>query len=145
MVEADMHVHSYFSDGYDSSEEIFKKAKQRGLKAICITDHDEVKGLAEIEFLANTLDIDTISGIEITTRFKDIDVHILGYGIRYKYLSEWLPALRYQWKAQNKRAQNILDKYAKKGIMRATLDDIKKRQDVVVLLSLLFIFVYIDL
>lgn len=127
MVEVDMHTHSYFSDGYDSPAEIFKKAKEKGLKAICITDHDEVRGLAEIEILAHSLGIDTLSGIEITTRFQGIDVHILGYGISHLYWDEWVPALKYQWNARNKRAQSILDKYAEKGIMNANFEDMQQK------------------
>lgn len=126
MVEVDMHVHSYFSDGYDSPREILMKAKKRGLKAICLTDHDEVRGLVEIEIEANLLYMDTLSGIEITTRFQGVDVHILGYGIKHMhYYSEWVDALKFQWKAWNKSAQNVLDKYAYKKIMHANFNDIK--------------------
>ncbi len=127
MVEADMHTHSYFSDGYDSPIEIFKKAKEKGLKAVCITDHDEVRGVSDVKYLAYDLGIDTLSGVEITTIVNGVDVHILGYGIKFQYWSEWVPLLKYQWNAQNKRAQNILDKYAYKGIMRATIKDVRNK------------------
>ncbi len=71
----DLHIHSTYSDGSASVEQIVKKAKEVGLKAIAIVDHsiehryglDERKAKRrqeEIEKCASKYDIDVLSGIE---------------------------------------------------------------------------------
>jgi len=42
-----MHAHSHYSDGCDSPSELALKAKEKGLKAVCLTDHDTLRGLPE--------------------------------------------------------------------------------------------------
>ena len=41
----DLHIHSTFSDGTMSPKDLVAYAKQKGLKAISITDHDTVDGV----------------------------------------------------------------------------------------------------
>jgi hypothetical protein len=42
---ADLHIHSNFSDGVDSPEEIVRLAAAAGLKTISLTDHDNIEGI----------------------------------------------------------------------------------------------------
>ncbi len=72
----DIHIHSNYSDGSDSVEEIVKYSKKIGLDGIAITDHDEVEGsLRAMEF--NSENFRVIPGIEISS----LDGHILGLGV----------------------------------------------------------------
>lgn len=41
---ADLHTHTIFSDGILTPRELFTKAKEVGLSAIAITDHDTMDG-----------------------------------------------------------------------------------------------------
>jgi predicted metal-dependent phosphoesterase TrpH len=77
--KTDLHMHTYFSDGYHSPEKLIEKANARGIKTLSITDHDNVIGIFEgIEF-ANKYGIEVIPGVEISTDIRDTEVHILGY------------------------------------------------------------------
>ncbi len=88
---ADLHIHSNFSDGLLSPEEIVRKARDSGLSAISITDHDIVDGIDSAIAEGEKLGIKVIPGIEFTTDLPDTEIHILGYFIDYK--AKWLKEL----------------------------------------------------
>lgn len=48
-MKADFHMHSCFSDGSETIMQIFSLAKEQGLKAAAITDHDTILGMKEEE------------------------------------------------------------------------------------------------
>lgn len=83
MVEYDLHIHSTASDGLLNLEEIFKIAYMKRLKGISITDHDTVSSLSQGKRLGFEFGIDFIPGIELSTVYKNKEVHILGYYIDY--------------------------------------------------------------
>lgn len=85
---ADLHIHTNFSDGLLSPEEIVKKANVAGLTIIAITDHDTVDGIPGAMAEGAILGIKVIPGIEFTTDLPDTEIHILGYYIDHK--AEWL-------------------------------------------------------
>ncbi|MCX6819540.1 MAG: PHP domain-containing protein [Candidatus Aenigmarchaeota archaeon] len=68
----DLHIHSSYSDGINTPAEIIRWAKEIGLQGIAITDHDTAEGVPKAKKIAESLDIDLIPGIEITTPFGDI-------------------------------------------------------------------------
>ncbi|ANU12143.1 PHP domain-containing protein [Planococcus antarcticus] len=80
-MKADLHVHSHYSDGADSVENVIKKAKKAGVTAISFVDHDTVSGWPEQRRIAEVYGIQAIPGIEISAYdFKrQRKVHILGY------------------------------------------------------------------
>lgn len=81
----DLHIHTFFSsDGIYSPTEIYDLARQKGLKAISFTDHNEVKANYEGVSLANRYNIKFVPGVEFNSFFESRDVHILGYFIDYK-------------------------------------------------------------
>jgi 3',5'-nucleoside bisphosphate phosphatase len=75
----DLHIHSSYSDGLLSPEEIVRYAREYHLRAISITDHDSIAGFAEASAAGKRYNIEVIPGIELSTRFADITVHLLGY------------------------------------------------------------------
>jgi len=75
----DLHLHSYYSDGIYSPEELVKKAKKFGFSIISITDHQVVDGIKEAIKFGKKYKIKVISGIEINTKFKNYSLHLLGY------------------------------------------------------------------
>lgn len=78
----DLHTHSTISDGTLSPKELIHQAKETGLSAVAITDHDSVAGLDEAQREANRLGITLIKGIEFSTAFGENRLlHILGLGI----------------------------------------------------------------
>lgn len=80
-LKADLHVHSHYSDGSDSVEDVLRRARASGVEAISFVDHDTVAGWPEIKELAAEFGIQAIPGIEISAYdFKrNRKVHILGY------------------------------------------------------------------
>jgi predicted metal-dependent phosphoesterase TrpH len=74
----DLHTHSIASDGSMSPAQLVRHAKDKGLAAIALTDHDTVEGVCEALDEGNRIGIEVIPGIEISTRYKP-EMHILGY------------------------------------------------------------------
>ncbi len=76
---ADLHLHSVFSDGTFSPEEIVKRAVELGLDALSLTDHDTVNGWHDMEQACRAEGIRWVPGIELSTSFQDLEIHLLGY------------------------------------------------------------------
>ncbi len=74
----DLHTHSIASDGSMSPAELVRHAKDMGLAAVALTDHDTVEGIREALYEGNRIGIEVIPGIEISTNYKP-EMHILGY------------------------------------------------------------------
>ena len=80
----DLHFHSTYSDGMFSPKEIAKKAKERNLAVLSLTDHNSVSGIDEMIEAGEKQGIRIVKGIEFYTRFYGQDLHLLGYGINHK-------------------------------------------------------------
>lgn len=78
----DLHVHSTASDGSLSPLKIIERAKEIGLRAVAITDHDTVEGSAEALGYPPWPSLEILSGIEISARVPSGTMHILGYLLR---------------------------------------------------------------
>lgn len=77
---ADLHCHSTFSDGSLTPLEIIQLAKEIGLSALSITDHDTVEAYKTAIPAAKEAGIILLSGIEFSATLTSVSVHILGYG-----------------------------------------------------------------
>lgn len=75
----DLHIHTNCSDGDTSPQGIVQLAVDKGLLAIAITDHDTVEGLAAAGEAAQTVALEVVPGIELSTCWKGRAVHLLGY------------------------------------------------------------------
>ena len=80
MSRIDLHAHTTASDGTASPTELVELAAREGLAALAITDHDTALGFPELEAAGRRLGIETVPGIEISTKYGGA-VHILGYYI----------------------------------------------------------------
>jgi len=76
----DLHVHTTYSDGDMTPEEMVAEAASMGLAGIAITDHDEIGGI-EIARAAAPQGFQVIPGVELSTSDGKTDLHILGYFI----------------------------------------------------------------
>lgn len=102
MKRIDLHVHTTGSDGTCSPAEVVALAKEKGLAAIAVTDHDGVGAYHEAAEAGKKLGVEVVPGIEISTKFytdkeqnKGYAVHILGYYIdvdspELKPVLEWV-------------------------------------------------------
>lgn len=66
MKNAELHIHSYYSDGQFSPKNLVKLAKKRGIKNLALTDHNSVKGVREAISEGKKIGIKIIPGIEVT-------------------------------------------------------------------------------
>ncbi len=82
----DFHMHSVYSDGSSTLEEIFEIGKNLKMSAISITDHDTVLGLEKAVDLSKKNNIPIIPAVEFTAVEKGVKFHVLGYNIDYKSL-----------------------------------------------------------
>ena len=76
---ADLHLHSSFSDGTYSPEELVSHAARHGLAAIALTDHDTVEGCERAGLACKAAGLEFISGTELTAEQNGNELHILGY------------------------------------------------------------------
>lgn len=76
---ADLHLHTNFSDGTYSPEELVAQAVKHGLAAIALTDHDTVEGCGRAAQACQGAGIEFIAGTELTAEQHGNELHILGY------------------------------------------------------------------
>ncbi len=76
----DLHAHTTHSDGTLSPAELVARAKQRGLGALAVTDHDTTSGLAEARRTGRALGVRILDGSEVTAALPSGISHILAYG-----------------------------------------------------------------
>ncbi|MDA0738206.1 MAG: PHP domain-containing protein [Nitrospirae bacterium] len=79
MPRIDLHLHTTYSDGSHSPDEVIQFAHEAGVTALAITDHDTVEGLPEAMAAGERLGIEIISGTELSSRYEGRETHILGY------------------------------------------------------------------
>jgi predicted metal-dependent phosphoesterase TrpH len=75
----DLHIHSTFSDGSMTPAELVRLARQSRLSAIAVTDHDTTDGIEEAMEAGRALGVTVISGVELSVKLGDINLHLLGY------------------------------------------------------------------
>ena len=79
----DFHMHSIYSDGVKSPEELLRHALDCNLSMMALTDHDEINGIKALRTAQDQLDpektIKIINGCEFSADYKDKSIHILGY------------------------------------------------------------------
>lgn len=80
-MKADLHNHSFLSDGALSIEDIVKYSKKVGLDYVSITDHDTLAGTMKAYTLGEKIGVSVIPGVEISTKDYNTNrsVHMLCY------------------------------------------------------------------
>ena len=75
----DLHCHSTASDGSFSPGELVRIARDNGLEAVAITDHDTVEGVPEALKAGDETGVEVVPGVEISAEMSSGTMHILGY------------------------------------------------------------------
>lgn len=120
----DLHVHSTASDGTASPRELAELALRQGLSAVAVTDHDTVLGYPELKEAGEELGIETVPGIEISTKFHRA-VHILGYYID-PHSPHLEPVLNWVVEDRDKRNREMCRLMAADGLP-VNYEDMKQR------------------
>ena len=76
----DLHLHSTFSDGSRTPEEVVALAREAGLSAAVLTDHDNWRGADRFRAAADAAGLRTAVGMEISADVPGRTVHLLAYG-----------------------------------------------------------------
>lgn len=75
----DLQMHSNFSDGALSPEELLFECAKASLKIVSVTDHDTVDHVTISIEAGQRHGIKVISGMELSVAFGDKELHMLGY------------------------------------------------------------------
>ena len=76
---ADLHLHTYHSDGTRSPKEVVDLAQSYGLDIIAISDHDNLAAYFEIQKYAAGRGVTLIPAMELSCGFEGVDIHLLAY------------------------------------------------------------------
>ena len=84
MKYADLHVHTFHSDGTYTPAQLVKESIKRKISALAIVDHDTISAIAEALAEAQGEDLEIIPGLELTAQHENQEIHILGYFLDYR-------------------------------------------------------------
>ncbi len=115
MQKIDLHIHTVYSDGTYTPTKVVKKAKELGLAAISITDHDSVSGVGEAIRAGEKLGVEVVPGIEMSSDAGEDEIHILGYYLNWKD-KIFLAQLQIFQKDRAKRNQRLLKRLEDLGM-----------------------------
>ena len=115
-----LHTHTHYSDGTDEVIEYLKKAEEKQLKVISITDHNtceaynELKNINVKKYYSGKI----ITGIELNTKILGIPIEVLGYGIDIDKMNQLLPNYYISTQERNLlEIKRLYDKCIKEGII----------------------------
>lgn len=74
----DLHVHSVYSDGTCSPEELIRLAEDAEVAVLALCDHNTVAGLQSFREAARQSNVTAIAGVELSSEFDGRELHILG-------------------------------------------------------------------
>ncbi|MEW6427918.1 MAG: PHP domain-containing protein [Thermodesulfobacteriota bacterium] len=111
----DLHTHSSCSDGSHSPRELVHLARENGLTAIALTDHDTVGGIDEAQAAGRETGVEVVSGIEVSVFQGDQPLHLLGYFLDHRH-REILACLAEAQEIRHRRNRKMLQKINQLGI-----------------------------
>jgi len=117
----DMHIHSTASDGSMRPSELVRHAKENGLAAVALTDHDTVDGIKEALEEGERIGLEVVPAVEISLDF-DTEMHMLGYFFGETYLNIE-PVLRGLREKREKRNPKIIENLNRMGF-DITIDEV---------------------
>jgi predicted metal-dependent phosphoesterase TrpH len=112
---ADLHSHSYYSDGIFSPSEVVRAAKDAGCDIFALTDHDTIDGLEEAQKKATELGLNLITGCEISATWNNMTIHIVALNFDKESL-ELQKLLKHHQGLRRLRAEKIAQGLAASGI-----------------------------
>lgn len=112
---ADLHIHTVHSDGRYTPAQVVDLGRRTGLAAIAITDHDTLGGISEARQAALGSSLEVISGVELSSRYRGREIHLLGYFFDAQN-SELAHALTEMQRGRAARFETMRDRLAKAGV-----------------------------
>ena len=125
-MRADLHIHSYFSDGLISPEDIAGMCVKNGVQLAALTDHDNMNGTSQFFAACRERGIKCVRGIEISA-YTEVKVHILGYNMDDS-CAEYKKFENFVREGAMARTADILSKLKKRGINLDFGDILRERK-----------------
>lgn len=117
----DMHMHTIYSDGDKTVEQVLKMCEERKLEYISITDHNTCKQYEDDAFHNNIFMGKIIKGVEMNATFKNKKIEVLGYKIKEsQIIEEWSQKFfseKILKEQQEEEKRKLLDICNKKGLI----------------------------
>ncbi len=124
-LKIDLHMHTNYSDGSLSTNDLLARASNAGLNIISITDHDNMNALSEATMIGKELGVEVIPGLELSTDLDDKEIHLLAYFVdpNNEELQKYLSFFRQE---RFHRARRIVQKLRNLG-MNISIDDVMEK------------------
>jgi predicted metal-dependent phosphoesterase TrpH len=123
---ADLHLHTRYSDGSYTPEELAREAARQEFAAIAVTDHDTLDAIPESLLAGQEFGVEVIAGVEITCRVETQEVHLLGYLFDDTWKNASLHAvLDHSKRVREQRIAQFVIKFNELGIP-LTLQDVQQ-------------------
>ncbi len=122
----DLHVHSCFSDGTYTPEELIAEAKRIGLKAVALTDHNNVDGLPRFLAAAKKADMEAVPGVEFSTDYFGTELHILMLYVQPKHYDVVKSVLQDFHRGKDQSNRYLVENLNRAGIV-ISYDDIRTK------------------
>jgi hypothetical protein len=118
MLNFDLHCHSSISDGVLTPADLVKRAAEKGVDVLALTDHDDIGGLAEAAQASQVVGIGFVNGVEISVSWSSVTLHVVGLNIDAEH-PELQAGLASIQQGRRERAERIGHELAKSGIPNA--------------------------
>ncbi len=115
MKTCDLHTHSIYSDGSWTPAQLIEEARRIGLSAIALTDHNTVAGLPSFLEAARDSGVEGIPGVEFSSDYHGIDVHVLGLFIRPEHYDTITDLLEEMQMLKEQSNRDLVDALARDG------------------------------
>ncbi|WP_105168006.1 RNase RNM [Pseudoalteromonas sp. T1lg23B] len=116
MIKYDLHSHTTFSDGRLSVAELLERATEKGVDVLAITDHDTTAAIlpAQQYITQNSLSLELVAGVEISTKWESFEIHIVGLAVDINH-PDLIKLLATQQAKRQARAEEIGRRLEKRG------------------------------
>ncbi len=112
----DLHTHSTYSDGTLTPAQLIALASQKGLSAVALCDHNTVAGLPAFMDAAKGSGVEAVPGIEFSTEYAGIELHILGLFIKPCHYERINTLLRQFLDRKEKSNRQLVQRLREKGM-----------------------------
>ena len=112
---ADLHLHTNFSDGTYTPEELTAQGARHGLRAMALSDHDTVEGCERMAVACAAAGIEFIPASELTAELDDNELHLLGYFLNTHHPRLLAELGRFQ-KVRQDRIREMVARLQKLGV-----------------------------
>lgn len=114
-IVADLHTHTWYSDGILGPCDLMARARERGITHLAMTDHDSVSAVTGLQSRQIPDGLRIISGTEISCLWREREIHVLGL-----FLDPWHPPLQEllssQQQARRQRMTELDTQFREAGI-----------------------------